>query len=239
MKGHSRDAAGVKRSGFTLIELLIVVAIIAILAAIAVPNFLEAQIRSKVSRVKSDMRTIATGLEAYYIDYNNYPVFFVASWTYPRDVSPPAYPPISAGISLSTPVSYLSTGMMLDPFHQQETYGGNQAQYEGRFITIVPGCSTNSDVSRDSGSNYFAGNFGLMYRAPRDCYGMQCFGPDGDDDVSSTGFPWTTANGNASGIYDPTNGTRSHGDIFRCSPRISYGWATGLTPANNDPFRTP
>ena len=60
--------------GFTLIELLIVVAIIAILAAIAVPNFLEAQTRSKVSRVKSDMRTIATGLESYQVDYNRYPL---------------------------------------------------------------------------------------------------------------------------------------------------------------------
>src|SRR5205823_11982886 len=58
------------KRGFTLIELLIVVAIIAILAAIAVPNFLEAQTRSKVSRAKSDMRTMATTIEAYYIDYN-------------------------------------------------------------------------------------------------------------------------------------------------------------------------
>jgi len=62
-----------KSRGFTLIELLIVVAIIAILAAIAVPNFLEAQTRSKVSRVQADHRSIATGLEAYYIDNNQYP----------------------------------------------------------------------------------------------------------------------------------------------------------------------
>src|SRR4030095_5642527 len=59
--------------GFTLIELLIVVAIIAVLAAIAVPNFLEAQVRSKVSRTKADHRTIATALKAYRLDYNHDP----------------------------------------------------------------------------------------------------------------------------------------------------------------------
>ena len=62
-----------KRKGFTLIELLIVVAIIAILAAIAIPNFLDAQIRSKVSRTRSDLRTIAIGLESYALDHNHYP----------------------------------------------------------------------------------------------------------------------------------------------------------------------
>ena len=63
-----------KAQGFTLIELLIVVAIIAILAAIAVPNFLEAQVRAKVSRAKSDMRTIATALESYAVDHNRHPI---------------------------------------------------------------------------------------------------------------------------------------------------------------------
>ena len=60
--------------GFTLIELLIVVAIIAILAAIAIPNFIEAQVRSKVSRAKADMRSIATALEGYRVDNTGYPV---------------------------------------------------------------------------------------------------------------------------------------------------------------------
>jgi len=58
---------------FTLIELLIVVAIIGILAAIAVPNFLNAQVRAKVATSQSDLRSLSTALEQYRIDNNQYP----------------------------------------------------------------------------------------------------------------------------------------------------------------------
>ena len=61
------------RAGFTLVELLIVVAIIAILASIAVSNYLEAQTRAKVSRSDADLRSIAAALEAYQVDRNHYP----------------------------------------------------------------------------------------------------------------------------------------------------------------------
>lgn len=86
---------------FTLIELLIVVAIIGILAAIAVPNFLNAQIRAKVARVEAELKTCSTAIEMYRLDYGQYPLY-----NNPKDLSPaPHFLPIS----LTTPIAYLSS----------------------------------------------------------------------------------------------------------------------------------
>jgi len=62
-----------KQKGFTLIELLIVVAIIGIIAAIAIPNLLNAIDRGKQKRTMADMRSIGTSIESYAVDNNFYP----------------------------------------------------------------------------------------------------------------------------------------------------------------------
>jgi type II secretion system protein G len=63
-----------KRQGFTLIELLIVIAIIGILAAIAIPNLLNAVQRGKQKRTMVDMRTLATAIEAFHVDNSAFPI---------------------------------------------------------------------------------------------------------------------------------------------------------------------
>lgn len=89
------------KTGFTLIELLIVVAIIGILAAIAVPNFLNAQIRSKVARVSSELRSLQQAYTMYHLDNNAYPPHI--------DFDPAQH------YFVTTPIAYLSTSIH-DPF---------------------------------------------------------------------------------------------------------------------------
>jgi type IV pilus assembly protein PilA len=61
-----------RRGGFTLIELMIVVAIIGILAAIAIPNFLRFQLKAKSSEGKTNLAAIRTAEESYFAEFNNY-----------------------------------------------------------------------------------------------------------------------------------------------------------------------
>ncbi len=188
---------------FTLIELLIVVAIIAILAAIAVPNFLEAQTRSKVSRVKTDMRTVATALEAYHVDNNAYPPSNERPGTFPG--SP--FHGIGGGNMayagrVTTPIAYI-TQVPDDVFHAGRAdslgYGWDKFEYWG------PGAV---NVLQIEARREFLG--------PNTQVVVWSFGPS----RSSEGWVFSVNT-----IYDPSNGTISAGNIYRPVP----GSPTALT----------
>jgi prepilin-type N-terminal cleavage/methylation domain-containing protein len=72
-----------RRAGFTLVEIMIVVAIIALLAAIAVPGFLRARKRSQASRILNDLRMIDSAVDQYAVETNRKTgdVVGVADWT--------------------------------------------------------------------------------------------------------------------------------------------------------------
>lgn len=179
--------------GFTLIELLIVVAIIAILAAIAIPNFLAAQTRSKVSRVKEDMRSIGTGLEAYRTDNDNYPEGY-DTW----DISNPDREPLCV---ITTPIAYL-TSVPRDIFFTGAGYIDSQYTKSGPKPYWYWGIPR-KDV-----------NFGLDGGMLRQCgWRLGSAGPDTRHGAGGTDIyeiNWID--------YDPTNGTISRGEIMRWGP---------------------
>lgn len=183
-----------KHYGFTLIELLIVVAIIAILAAIAIPNFLQAQTRAKVSRVQADLQTVATALEAYATDNNNYP--FVTGSGLVNDEERLAL--------LTTPVSYI-TRVPQDGFNAGVGAISQQVYlYSDRGQMLI-------QDARNPG-HYFNPLPGVEERVTdQDCVWMvTSIGPDG---VLDTSFPMVANDFIIQ--YDPSNGTVSNGDVFR------------------------
>jgi len=197
-----------KRFGFTLIELLIVVAIIAILAAIAIPNFLEAQVRSKVSRAKTDMRSFAVALEAYRTDQNGYPTFHYTDYTYRSDplgtgpgsvrewfvgglyavICNDTGSPFTGPYQITTPITYI-TSLPPDPFHQAE----GDDPYDTRsfmYVNWVYAKEQNPGVVDD------------VFRM----YGDWRLSSAGPDKSRHDAFHL---------LYDPTNGTVSLGQIHR------------------------
>jgi prepilin-type N-terminal cleavage/methylation domain-containing protein len=183
------------RFGFTLIELLIVVAIIAILAAIAIPNFLAAQVRAKVTRTKAELRTLATALESYYVDYSNWPqdgtevwktqAYF---WYVPNDVT--------------TPISYISNSILKDPFRGTLNPGSDPLLTRYRYSNTVDGI-----LGTSSFRNTYRDAFGawrLMGLGPD-----QAYSPDNGGNQTIWGLYDVTV------PYDPSNGAVSYGDIIR------------------------
>jgi len=187
-----------KQIAFTLIELLIVVAIIGILAAIAVPNFLNAQLRANIAKVDSDMRTISQAMEMYILDNGSYPGDHDLDNFFNQE---------NGQFRLTSPIAYISS-LPQDPFinlklNNTRNFGNSNAYAnDGR-----------QDYEMGSGADN-GGNF------KKQAYSLMSYGPDNDDDNSSHDpFPFGTDHDR----FDVTNGIRSNGNIFKF-----YGdWQSG------------
>jgi prepilin-type N-terminal cleavage/methylation domain-containing protein len=191
---------------FTLIELLIVVAIIAILAAIAVPNFLEAQTRSKVSRAKADLRSLATACEAYQVDWN-------------------AYPPNSADdpiVLLSTPVAFMTSARLRDPFGDRTESTGQDdyfyfatAETDSVSFFLLDVAIQLNLFSMDIRNEIERGKFYLASRGPDQISEITRLGIEMGNSGLGLAEALRQFYEDSNGMYDPTNGTISGGDIIR------------------------
>lgn len=139
-----------KKKGFTLIELLIVVAIIGIIAAIAIPNLLNAIQRGRQKRTMADMRSIGTSVEAYAVDNNMYPAGASAVGTIATDVEPKYIKKLPTTDAWQHQFDYISSPASAPQEYTIESYGKDGANdtttYKGQTSNF------NNDIIFSQGS---------------------------------------------------------------------------------------
>ena len=147
------------KKGFTLIELMIVVAIIGILAAIAIPNFLKFQAKSKTSEARTNLGAIFTGETSYFGEANSYGDFGTIGW---GPTGTPKYHYTLTGAM--TGVSGLEIGAQLVGL-TAPTWTGNFNGASSGGVAIV-GNQPNLDIAVPGNTHYTAGAVGQIDNDP-------------------------------------------------------------------------
>ena len=182
--------------GFTLIELLIVIAIILILISIAMPNFLEAQLRAKVAKMKADMQAMRTALEGYQTEFRSYPCSAVDLYTCKRKCLMGVYT-VSDGLRIvTTPIRYM-TRLPVDIFNPCKDLSCFPGEMS-LLWTTEPKCKGAANWNLVK-----TGGWGIGSQGPNQLWDY-AFGPGNDPDEEL--------------VYSPTNGTTSAGDLATYGP---------------------
>jgi hypothetical protein len=190
------SGAGLAVSGIILgiCSILICLLALLIVSSVSLPNFFEANVRSKVSRAKSDQRSLATALECYFVDNSCYPAWGVE------------------GESANSEVSQDSAAYQLPSFRIW-----TQTWQQREFMTLTTPVAYITMYYKDVFSDDPSATF--VYYTDGPGWILVSPGPDGvydidplEDYISTLAQPSPRL---LEKCYDPTNGMKSGGDIFR------------------------